>query len=276
VITIQELLYNRGLSSDARIKMVRHKDVRFDLYSMYRNDKSSFLMYQSQQGRDVFGGVDFIVSFIGEEGTRSRFIGVFKVIGGRRLPTKQLSVDGGQFQFQYQLEEVSGFDDLKERVIIDWGKAAIKWEQLITNTKEVVEIQPGLNYRRFTDYFDFILGFDELQEIARNQYPDWRKMLSATKGVYLINDSKSGKLYVGSAYGEEGIWGRWMSYVSTGGHGGNKSLKDLVIRNSDYANNFKFSILMLLPSTITAAEAIQKEKLFKNKLGAISSGLNNN
>jgi len=233
-------------------------------------------MYQSQQGRDVFGGVDFIVSFIGEEGTRSRFIGVFKVIGGRRLPTKQLSVDGGQFQFQYQLEEVSGFDDLKERVIIDWGKAAIKWEQLITNTKEVVEIQPGLNYRRFTDYFDFILGFDELQEIARNQYPDWRKMLSATKGVYLINDSKSGKLYVGAAYGEDGIWGRWMSYVSTGGHGGNKSLKDLVIRNSDYANNFKFSILMLLPSTITAAEAIQKEKLFKNKLGAISSGLNNN
>jgi hypothetical protein len=33
---------------------------------------------------------------------------------------------------------------------------------------------------------------------------------------------------------------------------------------------------MLLPSTITASEAIQKEKLFKNKLGAISSGLNNN
>lgn len=276
MITIQELLYNRGLSSDARVKMVRHKDVRFDLYNMYRNDKSSFLRYQSQQGRDVFGGVDFIVSFIGEEGTRSRFIGVFKVIGGRRLPVKQLSVDGGQFQFQYELADVSGFDDLKERVIIDWGKAAIKWEQLITNIKEVVEIQPGLNYRRFTDYFDFILGFDELQEIARNHYPDWRKMLSATKGVYLINDSKSGKLYVGSAYGEDGIWGRWMSYVSTGGHGGNKSLKDLVQRNSDYANNFKFSILMLLPSTITAAEAIQKEKLFKNKLGAISSGLNNN
>jgi hypothetical protein len=276
VITIQELLYNRGLSSDARVKMVRHKDVRFDLYNMYRNDKSSFLRYQSQQGRDVFGGVDFIVAFIGEEGTRSRFIGVFKVIGGRRLPVKQLSVDGGQFQFQYELEDVSGFDDLKERVIIDWGKAAIKWEQLITNIKEVVEIQPGLNYRRFIDYFDFILGFDELQEIAQNQYPDWRKMLSATKGVYLINDSKSGKLYVGSAYGEDGIWGRWMSYVSTGGHGGNKSLKDLVQRNSDYANNFKFSILMLLPSTITASEAIQKEKLFKNKLGAISSGLNNN
>jgi hypothetical protein len=71
VITIQELLYNRGLSSDARVKMVRHKDVRFDLYNMYRNDKSSFLRYQSQQGRDVFGGVDFIVAFIGEEGTRS-------------------------------------------------------------------------------------------------------------------------------------------------------------------------------------------------------------
>lgn len=141
---------------------------------------------------------------------------------------------------------------------------------------EVVEIHPGLHYKNFTDYFDFILNFDELKEIVTKQYSDWKKMLSATKGVYLISDTKSGKLYVGSAYGEEGIWGRWSAYVSTNGHGDNKTLKQLVNEDENYGSHFQFSILMLLPKTITPDEAIKKERLFKNKLGTNSFGLNNN
>jgi hypothetical protein len=234
------------------------------------------LKYQCQQGRDVFGGVDYLVSFIGEEGTRSRFIGVYKVKRGRKLPQKQASVDGGLFQYYYKMEEVAGFEDLIERVIIDWGKAAIKWEQLIGNLKEVIEIQPGLHYRHFRDYFDFILDFRELQEIVNNEYHDWKRMLTVVKGVYLIRDSKSGKLYIGSAYGEDGIWGRWSSYVSSGGHGGNKSLLSLVRDNTGYEYNFQFSVLMLLPKSITPDEAIEKEKLFKKKLGTNTFGLNHN
>jgi hypothetical protein len=101
-------------------------------------------------------------------------------------------------------------------------------------------------------------------------------MLSVIKGIYLISDTKTGKLYVGSAYGEEGIWGRWKKYVSTNGHGDNKTLKELIKDDPTHGNNFQFSILMLLPRTITADEAIKKERLFKNKLGTNSFGLNNN
>ena len=51
----------------------------------------------------------------------------------------------------------------------------------------------------------------------------------------------------------------------------------LIIENdSNHADNFQFSILMLLPSTMTPDEAIKKERLFKNKLGTNSFGLNNN
>jgi hypothetical protein len=276
MITIQELLFNRGLDKQSRTKLVRHKDMQADLYNIYRTDKKKFLEYQSQQGKDVFRDVEFIVSFIGEAGTLSRFIGVFKVLSGRKLSEKQTSVDSGQYQFKYDIVEVEGFDDLKERVIIDWGKGAIKWDQGIDNKKEVVEIQPGLHYQHFSDYFDFILDFRELQEIVQKQYPDWKRMLSATKGIYLISDSKTGKLYVGSAYGEEGIWGRWASYVSTNGHGNNKAFKELMTGDKEYANYFRFSILMLLPKTITADQAIKKERLFKRKLGTNSFGLNSN
>lgn len=276
MITIQELLYNRGLAKNSKTKLVRHKDNNHDLYNLYLTNKESFLLYQSQQAKDIFSGVDYIVSFIGEEGTLARFIGVYKIIGSQKLLKEEKSVDGNYHNFKYEIEEIQGFEDLKERVIINWGKGAIQWAQGININKEVVEIQPGLHYTRFKDYFDFVINFKQLEEIVRNQYPDWKRMLSATKGIYLISDTLTGKLYVGSAYGDFGIWGRWSNYVSTGGHANNVKLIELVNSDPNYAQNFRFSILMLLPKTITSDQAIEKEKLFKQKLGTNSFGLNLN
>jgi hypothetical protein len=266
MITIQELLFNRGLDKSAKAKLVRHKDTRQDLYNLYRTDKPGFLNYQNSQSRDIFNGVDYIVSFIGEEGIQSRFIGVYKVVSSKKLQADC---------FEYVMEEVKGFEDLRERVIIKW-KNAISWHQWISNEMEVIQIHPGLHYKQFKDYSDFILDFAELKEIIINQYSDWKRMLSVTKGIYLISDTKTGKLYVGSAYGDEGIWGRWSKYVLTNGHGDNKTLKELVSCDPNHASNFQFSILMLLPRTITPDEAIKKERLFKNKLGTNAFGLNNN
>lgn len=266
MITIQELLFNRGLDKTANIKLVRHKDGRRDLYNLYRTNKPGFLNYQNSQSKDVFNGVDYIVSFIGEEGTQSRFIGVYKVVSSQKIQADS---------FEYIMEEVREFDDLRERVIIKWQNP-ISWHQWIKNKMEVIQIHPGLHYKQFTDYSDFILDFHELKEIIVNQYSDWKRVLSVTKGIYLISDTKTGKLYVGSAYGIEGIWGRWSKYVLTNGHGDNKTLKELITDDPNYALNFQFSILMLLPRTITDDEAIKRERLFKNKLGTNAFGLNNN
>lgn len=266
MITIQELIFNRGLDKNSKTKLIRHKDKRIDLYNLYRNDKQAFLDYQSSQSKDVFKNVEFIVSFIGEENELSRFIGVFKISSSAKIAEEK---------FVYEIEEIFGFEDLKERVIIKWTNP-ISWHQWIQNLMEVTEIQPGLHYKQFKDYFDFILTYKELKEITKNNYPDWKRTLSITKGIYLISDTKTGKLYVGSAYGENGIWGRWTNYILTNGHGNNKTLKELVDFDSEYAHNFTFSILMLLPKTITPFEAIKKELLFKNKLGSNSFGLNNN
>lgn len=265
MITIQELLFNRGLDRKARIKLVRHKDRKLDLYGMYKCDRGAFLAYQSRQSKPVFSGVDYIISFVGEDGVLARFVGVFKVDGCNQQTDC----------YQYDLSEIGGYDDLKERVIIRWNNP-ISWHQWIKNDMEVLEISPGLHYKRFTDYFDLILDFSELKEIVENQYSDWKTILSTIKGVYLITDTNTGWLYIGSAYGEEGIWGRWSEYVLTNGHGGNKSLIPLCA-GTDYAlRYFQFSILMLLPKTVTADEAIRKEQLFKRKLGTYSFGLNNN
>ncbi len=229
MITIQELLYNRGLGKGAKVKLVRHKDGRYPLYEWYRSetDRQKFLTYQNCQGKDVFKDVDYIVSFIGEgSGTLSRFVGVFKIKNKKEFK-KPIKKDGFDASFLYEMEEIRDFEDLKERVIIKWSNA-ISWHQWIKNEMEVIEIHPGLHYKQFTDYFEFILNFDELKDIVTNEYSDWKRMLSAINGIYVICDTRTGKQYVGSTYGENGIWGRWSKYINTNGHGDNKTLKELI------------------------------------------------
>ena len=51
-------------------------------------------------------------------------------------------------------------------------------------------------------------------------------MLSQWHGVYYIFDTSVEKGYVGSAYGEENLLGRWLNYSATG-HGGNNLVRKL-------------------------------------------------
>lgn len=203
-ITLQELLYTRGLPQK-RVKLVRHRDTsgNIDLYDQYRNQRPTFLEYQRQQGNPVFHNCDYVVSCLGEKGSRARFIGVYQVQG----------IDyETEAHFYDNLTEVSGFDDLKERVIIDWGKAAINWHQWLRQEvpKTVLEIQPrpfSESFKPFKDYLDFTLDFAELQQLVERQTPqdEWWRMLSAVAGVYMILDKSTGQQYIGSAYGT----GRW-------------------------------------------------------------------
>lgn len=285
-ITIQELLNNRGLNPNDKIKLVRQKDNRRkddgkeeekqSLYNLYRHNRKAFLEYQSAQSKPVFHNVEYIVSFIGEESNRARFVGVYKILA--ELPIDDCHRTCNDDKYYYPMEEVDGFESLKERVIIKWGNARA-WNQWYKKEMEIIEISPGLSYRQFTDYMDFELSFDELSEIINNEnkYPDWKRMLSAVYGVYVICDNKSGKLYIGSAYGENGgIWGRWSEYVRTNGHGNNKTLKELVDADSNYAQNFTFSLVMTMSKSSTKEAVIAKEQLFKRKFGTIANGLNNN
>ena len=105
------------------------------------------------------------------------------------------------------------------------------------------------------------------------QYPEtnltWIKALSSVNGIYLIQDTLSGKLYVGSAYGEQGIYGRWSTYAQNG-HGGNLELQSLD------SSNFVFSILEIVPATTTVDGVIEYENRWKEKLGTRQFGLNKN
>ena len=98
--------------------------------------------------------------------------------------------------------------------------------------------------RQFPGYEDIDLSFEELETVVKNDRPDWKAALENIKGIYLISDMKTGKRYVGSAYGDQGIWSRWAAYVASG-HGGNVELRALVKNPTpDYCrSHFRFALL---------------------------------
>jgi hypothetical protein len=241
-------------------------------------------VYQSYQGKPRFDNVDVIVSFYGLTGTRSCFYGVFKVI--RRRPGSEGAVPANcpwvqewreKCPYFYDLERLPGYEALEHRLVIEWGKGAINWQQALSN-KPVLELLPdGRRLTVFDDYLEFALSHQELKELYHHAeaHRDWRSALQAVAGVYLILAGKTGHLYVGSAYGAAGVWGRWEQYAKTG-HGGNKLLVDLLARDSDYPEGFKFSLLQILPKSLTRDEVIKREGLYKQKLGTRATGLNLN
>lgn len=284
ILTISKLLNEAGLDTTKRIKLLRHKDNRKGLmiegkpvdgnpYEWYIKDRQKFIAYQSEQSEALFKDVDYIVSFIGEEGTTARMVGVYRILG---LDQERIDkVNNGHFY--YKMAEVPGFEELNERVIIDWGKSTITWHQwLHKNDKEVVAIErKGIDWV-CPDYEEIILSYEQLQRIFKDQISVWKNKLSSSNCIYVISDSKSGSLYVGSTYNREGIWGRWKDYASTG-HGGDFELIKLLEADPEYAKKyFTWAILQVLPLGIQDEKAIHIETLWKNKLGRSACSLNKN
>ncbi len=126
------------------------------------------------------------------------------------------------------------------------------------------------------DWID--IGFGELESLIRNDRPDWRGALENAKGVYLITDTHTGKLYVGSAYGDRGVWSRWREYSETG-HGGNAELRKLLEDCTlDYCREyFRFSLLESLSARMADDTIIERESHWKRVLRSRGEfGLNKN
>ena len=92
---------------------------------------------------------------------------------------------------------------------------------------------------------------------------DWKKELKAIKAVYCLNDHKDHKVYIGSAYNNNGcLLKRWNDYFCTL-HGGNVELRKLLKEHGNDANyfldNFYFSILEIFPNTVSNEYVLERE-----------------
>jgi hypothetical protein len=173
----------------------------------------------------------------------------------------------------YELELIDLHKELIGRLIIDFyrkpglrGRAFLLENHYKDFTVSEILKKPfdGIN---FPGYENINIDFPELETVYKFQKNDWKGALENVKGVYVIVDKSNGKKYVGSAYGDFGIWSRWAVYISTG-HGFNDELTRLISKNGiEYARqNFRFCLLEYRSMKVDDNIIINRESFWKETL----------
>jgi len=231
-----------------------------------------FKEWQEGQNQHNFN-CDKIVSLIFLHGNKWLFAGVYSVLGVER-PTKERT------WFKYSTEYVAGLEHIVGRAIVTFERSFrasyLKGENY-GDQLFVSEIRDQrMSVGDFPGYNAVLLSYSLLRTIIREDLDSWRSPLSNVSGVYVITDNNTGKFYVGSAYGGDGIWQRWQAYAKTG-HGGNKELKALLRKpRQAYVQHFQFSVLEVCDLNASKAYVISREVHWKDVLRSREFGYNEN
>lgn len=277
------------------IRLVRHQMKNWRGFnSMLRFNKHILKVFTAEQGRDIFSDQRLILVFVSQPGGRALLSGAFinnglieksafeKMEGYAEYAKYRESIEIAEVssdKFFYDLQVCEELEELFDRLVIDWGGAAISWYQNKLD-KEICQIlSPGF-VKIFPGWDKVNISYQELNAIIQNPdgNPDWAQFLQTHDGVYLILDNVTGRQYVGSATGENaGLWGRWTGYAING-HNGNKLLEELLIERGDsYKENFTFSLHHVFArGAVTKNDVLDYESLLKRKLGSRDFGLNAN
>ena len=215
--------------------------------------EGKFKEWQEEQSNKNFE-CDYVLSLINIEKDTWLFAGIYKILGVE---------EGTRAAFRYDTELLANQDDLVGRVIVRYkreGRASYIWGHKYGKDLEVIEIRPKpISIGDFPGFNKVILSYRQLKIVVTQQEPSWKSALSNIKGIYLISDIFSGKLYVGSATGEDGLWQRWESYAKIG-HGGNTELKSLILEKGiEYADNFTYTVLEIADFRSTDEFMIKRE-----------------
>jgi hypothetical protein len=231
--------------------------------------EGQFKEWQENQKKKNFTR-NMVIGLIHLNGSRWLFAGVYSVLG--------ISKSGERYR--YSTELVSGQGDLIGRLIIE-HKRTSRPSYLIGKVDggdfhlSEIRDQP-MTIEDFPGYQSVRLTYSRLKIIIDQGLDTWRGALSNMKGVYLISDLATGRLYVGSATGTDGIWQRWRSYVNTG-HGGNKDLRMILNEmGKGYVENFQYSLLEVADSRASDEYVLERELFWKNVLASRTFGYNAN
>ncbi len=276
-----DILIKAGIDP-AKVKLIRHSLTDKVFKECY--DAGMVYEYTAHQKADFSKGYEYWVAFISGAGTLAKFHSIYKVGSSKPdtkntvpkgLPAKEAEKYTGE-NAVFKLTRLDVLEDLENKLTIDWGNSARMWHQKGTTEKPVVSIAPD-EKKVFTGFENLVKTYDELKEIFENEevYGSWHTALKSVYAIYLIVDTETGKQYVGSAYGKDGLFGRWSVYLDTH-HGGNKGMKEVICDHPERYHAFQFSILQILPKTVTDDEVIHIESLWKSKLQSIKFGMNDN
>lgn len=271
LFSLLELWEPTFAASKAKVHLARHngKEHPLDVFLEGRFDA-----WQSWQGNQNFKK-EFVVSLIqAGHPTRWLFAGLFRKVSC----TAQAEP---RHHYSYDLQRIEAAEEWVGRLYLESQYKKRHSYPLGTTMKGdlvVRELLPKrLSVGDFPGYKSVNLTKEHLDIVVRQDVPTWRAALASVKGVYLITDSATGKLYVGKADGEDGIWGRWRTYSATS-HGGNVALKKEfgIEALPDRKYDLRFSILEITDLHAMSTEIDARERHWKEVLLTRVHGYNRN
>ena len=195
------------------------------------------------------------------------FGGVFKVIGFK--------------DNSYIIEEVKKYQNFTGRLLLNFDNKERARRIKMENYIDKISVNQIFEFRysgeMFQGFESINHNFLDLEPIFKINKSDWKDALDKVKVIYLLTDKETGKSYIGSAYGNNGIWARWSQYFDSF-HGGNDQLITLLNKKGKnyFRENIKFSLLEIYGMNISDEDIITRENYWKNKLMTKEHGYNSN
>ena len=182
----------------------------------------------------------------------------------------------------YEATEISMYKQYFGRVVIKFHKyfksTVVKY---INHEADLIVLQilPSLyEDDEFPGYEKVRLSFSNLKQIIDRKKLSWIGALENQKAVYLITDTNTGNLYVGSATSQYGmLLQRWKAYINNG-TGGNHGLEEIKKKKGfDYIKKyFEYSILENYNARMDDDYVLSRESWWKETLKSREFGYNKN
>lgn len=273
------LMFNSLLTQNAldpaTVILLRHQDQRAERgrtpYELWRDNRPAFESYQSTQriaNRPKFERATGWASFVGTPDGATMFVGMYaaKYSGLLAQDTPWPHADGIDLAGScdvYDLRRDDRTVEFEGKLFIEWGQGTRSWVQRADRqNKAIVELRPEFKEPEFPGFLKLIAPLSKVAAFPKS----WIEVLKNATGVYLLTCPRTKEQYVGSAYGTDGFWHRWMDYVMTG-HGGNVALK------SREPSDYQVSILEVAGSNLQIEDIVAMEGRWKRKLQSGEMGL---
>ena len=250
-----------------------------DLFNAYQQS-------QSEKVEQAMKRAQYVASFIGHEAGKALFVGLYSVKGSipitreqfweipANIKLKSLGMNG--FTEESPRSSCLWFDLMlrdfyphwKGKLVIRWPGLELAWCRWAYKPKNEMPVLAILEESALDppmpEWEEIELSWEQLGVIPTSM----KSKLKEWRGIYYIFDTSDKKGYVGSAYGEFNIYGRWKGYAESG-DGGNRLLK---LRDP---HNFLFYILERVSPDMDKANVIKLEWSWMKRLHTRNpSGLN--
>lgn len=264
------LLVEAGIPIE-RTRLVRHQSKgKRTPYDLWLARDQSLERYQQIQTKEKFTVGDWLATFVVTPFGETLFVGIYHCSALGVAPDGTIDPLGGHDVsglHHYSIELKPELAEYAGRIVVDWGAGYLAWvQQAKKQSKPIVELRKSSAIDPpFPGYARFRHSIRDLPSVPLR----WRDALAAVSGIYLLASTTTGRLYVGSAYGDQGFWGRWEEYFRSG-HGGNVGMRAVM------SDELQVSILEIAASSATLADVIAMESLWKDRLLSRQFGLNLN